>query len=470
MRCRRSTRADLVDHDTAAAVGLDGLARVGKPVAVSDVALDHRAAGAEARDAALVVGPVHTVVVGACAAVVHQAAPALGDGGLVVEGGANIAAAEVERRGTGGEGGEGKREADGGTHRAIVRPRIRDRNGAGGPMRVPVRQWVLAPPFPRVPLLGARLSARRYSPRRGGARTRRSVASSAVGAWSPRPTIEAKAFELPIPLDPGMPFALFSVDGVARSSGRRVQPDRKATNLMKTLSLRFNLSLLVALSGCGDVSSPEYAGDPVATYRGSVTAAPGLFIPANLRTTISWVVPDGSRAPAVPPLGEVVLGQGPGVAGTFTLEVFEPPPPVALEINEANRRAGVAIGRVLAYADNNGDEQLNCPTKPFDCEDTVIGAAPNAVVLYAPTAWPADAAPVLRFGRDSPRGSGVRPAQGWQLAHVETSTNTCADPLLCEERPYVREWRSTDSIELRLAGDIRQLTRAQLRNLIPEVD
>jgi hypothetical protein len=223
--------------------------------------------------------------------------------------------------------------------------------------------------------------------------------------------------------------------------------------------------LWLGVVACGDpVTGPEYQGDALATYSGSVTASPGLSIPASLRTTVSWIVSESANLPPAPELGQIELGAG-GSAGSFSIGILEEPPATALQPNEANRRGGVAIGYIFAYEDRNENGKLDCPYKPFDCEDVTVGGTPNTIVLYSPNAG------TEALFRRSDAAPGVVPRQGWQVAYVTSEMPTCpGDDPICDARPTVRAWQDGDSIELRVVGDRRRLTRREGRQVFPDLD
>ncbi len=127
----------------------------------------------------------------------------------------------------------------------------------------------------------------------------------------------------------------------------------------------------LALIGCGDAIVDEaYRGVPLASYVGAVQEEqPGLIRRGDLRLAVFWS-PGGEATEDLESLVEQPsTGQQTGTPSDFELHLYDAPP--------ASR--GYALGRVLVYADLDGDERRGAD-EPF------LGADRARALLYAPTA------------------------------------------------------------------------------------
>jgi hypothetical protein len=229
--------------------------------------------------------------------------------------------------------------------------------------------------------------------------------------------------------------------------------------------------LIASLVGCGsatDVNAPvsaepggvdgqlalELVGDG-ARVRGRTVLQTTQPFSAPVSVALRWVIEE-SLYPSPRTTGTVSLDDGDG-AGEFTLTANEPPPADALVANEATGREGVAVAYLMAYVDTD-DDGLLCAYREDCSGDRVVGAAPNALVVYADEAWPLDGEPLFAFNG----AAGVRPPAGWSLVHLE--------PQGCEARPTARAWANDDAIELVVIGDFAELERCQVRAVFTDVD
>jgi hypothetical protein len=235
--------------------------------------------------------------------------------------------------------------------------------------------------------------------------------------------------------------------------------------------MRFSALLLAAsVVSCGsasDLDNPassapervdgqlalELVGDG-AQVRGQTVLQTAEPFNAPLSVALRWVIEE-SLYPSPRTTGTVSFASGD--SGEFRLVVTEPPPADALVANEATEREGVAVAYLMAYVDTDGDGLL-C-TYRDDCNgDVVVGAAPNALVVYAREAWPLEGEPLFGFNG----AAGVRPPAGWSLVHLE--------PQGCEVRPTARAWSNEDSIDLVVIGDFSELARCEVRAVFSDVD
>jgi hypothetical protein len=235
--------------------------------------------------------------------------------------------------------------------------------------------------------------------------------------------------------------------------------------------MRYFGHLLVAfVIGCGSVAednetpSPEPVGadgqlalelvGDGARVRGRTALQTAEPFDAPVSVALRWVLEE-TLYPA--PRATSTVSVSDGGDGEFTLLANDPPPADALVANEATGRDGVAAAYLMAYVDTDGDGLL-C-TGREDCGgDVVVGAAPNALVVYAEQAWPLDGEPLFGFSG----AAGVRPAAGWSLVHL--------DPQGCETRPTARAWSNEDVIELVVIGDFSELERCEVRAVFTDVD
>jgi hypothetical protein len=129
----------------------------------------------------------------------------------------------------------------------------------------------------------------------------------------------------------------------------------------------------------------------------------------------------------------------------------------ALVANEATNRAGVAVAYLNAYVDADANGILGC-ADATGCADFLVGASPNAMVVYAEEAWPMAGDPLFGFNG----AAGVRPPRGWSLVHF-----THNGPRV---RPSARAWTSDDTVSLLIIGDFRAEGSDDVRRVQLDVD
>jgi len=197
----------------------------------------------------------------------------------------------------------------------------------------------------------------------------------------------------------------------------------------------------------------ELVGDG-ARVRGRTMLQTEEPITLPVSVALRWVLEE-SLYPAHRTTSTVSLASGGD--GEFTLAANEPPPADALRANEATEREGVAVAYLMAYVDTDGDGLL-CTYREDCTGDVVVGASPNAMLVYANEAWPLEGAPLFGFNG----AVGVRPPAGWSLVHLERQG--------CETRPIARAWSNADSIDMVVIGDFADLERCEVRSVFTDVD
>jgi hypothetical protein len=196
----------------------------------------------------------------------------------------------------------------------------------------------------------------------------------------------------------------------------------------------------------------RWVGDGVEVRGTTVIAESGQGL-QQFGVSLRWVIEDGPFPPNR--TTGIATAEADG-DGEFILNASERPPAEALVGNEATR-PGVAVAYLMAYVDGDGNGTLDC-RNPGDCADVQVGASPNAMLVFAEQAWPAEGEPLFGFNG----ASGVRPAAGWSLVHL-----TFNGPVA---RPTARAWDDTDTVELVIIGDFRDRSRNERRSVQPDVD
>lgn len=160
----------------------------------------------------------------------------------------------------------------------------------------------------------------------------------------------------------------------------------------------------LALLACGDgLVERGYKGEPLHQFSGQLTSVGGQLTPGLvLRAAIFWS-PDGSTDLSDDLVEQDALSVEVAFPGTFTINVFQPPPAAARRTS-----ADYRVGLVLVYEDVNGDGIA----QPSERR----GGASHTVLLYAERSISA---------RRSPTGRALAP--GYHAERV---------PMPCEEEEH----------------------------------
>ncbi len=200
--------------------------------------------------------------------------------------------------------------------------------------------------------------------------------------------------------------------------------------------------------------------------RGNVQIDAGDYDLSEFRVALTWVV-EGRSTNENSAIVDIVDD---GIRG-FVLRSDVVPPSVAFEENEASDARGFAVAYLKAFIDDNGNGQLDC--RGSDCPDTLIGASPNTVVIYAERPWPTDGPKLFAFHDDA----GVAPQRGWSLARmspgvgrVPGAAGDVRSAASCEARPFARAWGPEDVISVVVIGDFSTKERCEVRSIWPDVD
>ncbi|MDY7231879.1 hypothetical protein [Hyalangium rubrum] len=161
------------------------------------------------------------------------------------------------------------------------------------------------------------------------------------------------------------------------------------------------LTLLLTLTGCGDVVSPEHPGEPLVTITGQMMPTPDAQLTGEIRLALVWypqwlAADDREGPPGVlqEVITEDVVYQG-SFPANYRFHIYRPPPEEALaELGEGLQGKG-AFGILLAYKDGNGNGKLDPIAMHGAPVDRVIGSSllggerSTFAVVYVSTEQPA---------------------------------------------------------------------------------
>lgn len=157
---------------------------------------------------------------------------------------------------------------------------------------------------------------------------------------------------------------------------------------MATVNPRLALALLAAAGGCGDaLIDREYRGIPIWQIVGSVSTTDSGPSGAPPHRLAMFYSPDAltqsasSEEAVRAALSQLVEDTGttitlqPGVG--YVLNLYEPPAPALRARSESGGDAGFAVGRIMAYTDENRDGRRQA-------EEPFIGVEPTSAYLHVP--------------------------------------------------------------------------------------
>lgn len=172
------------------------------------------------------------------------------------------------------------------------------------------------------------------------------------------------------------------------------------------------ITTALALVGCGgNLAGPDYQAPPLATLKGQITNAQGLSTTQPVRAALVW------RTAAAQANGGFLLAQDVAVSASFpssfSLALSALPPAAALEPRGAS---SVAQGVLLVYADSNGNQTLDLPTRTDQAwPDLILGAEESLTITYVEgpsvPADPVTSSPALPQGFSQSRARSDREAQ-----------------------------------------------------------
>lgn len=200
-----------------------------------------------------------------------------------------------------------------------------------------------------------------------------------------------------------------------------------------------------------DGSSAQTVSLDGLVVHGVATLANSALEGLDVHVGLDWVIEE-----ELYPLNRTTGRAALDAEGAFALSTGERPLAEALVANEATNRTGVGVAYITAFVDGDGNGTLGCSES--ECEDYRVGSSPNAMVVYAEEAWPADGAALFAFGD----AAGIRPGRGWSLVGFNHEG--------AEERPTAHEWSSADAVELIIIGNFGELGRSTVRSVQLDVD
>lgn len=149
-------------------------------------------------------------------------------------------------------------------------------------------------------------------------------------------------------------------------------PARLRARSPQALASAVALASLAALCACGDgARGPGYLGEPLVTRRCAVHFDDPQLADTPLRVGVAWIADDGGARHADDTPLEASLG------GTVDVHVVSPPTS-DLVLAWPDTTGGLAVGQIVVWRDDDGDER-------FDPEvDPVVGTDADEVIVWAP--------------------------------------------------------------------------------------
>lgn len=144
--------------------------------------------------------------------------------------------------------------------------------------------------------------------------------------------------------------------------------------------MRYQLVLLwcLGLTACGEVVTPEYRGEPLATVQGVVENRDGLELPSEVSAYVVWLNAIGSGDARELSASATVEATLPA---NFSLSLFHEPPAVAFGAAPESREATVAVGSVVVAT----TQQLTALAEGRPVRG-VYGATADTQLVYVPSA------------------------------------------------------------------------------------
>jgi hypothetical protein len=209
--------------------------------------------------------------------------------------------------------------------------------------------------------------------------------------------------------------------------------------------MRKILWLAVALAACGDpLVTGEYRGEPLVELQGNLLIRSVARTPETLNVALFWMNRDFYKEPwqlAEQP----VVSRGLALS-RYQLQLYQPPPAVALQEMPNGQRAGVAL--LMLYNDSDRDNLWS------EERELLVGGSSQYVLLYAPEALEADAVGValpagyhlMRLGDPAERCQSGAPMAAMTVAEGSPEVNLVAFGQLSELLPdldcdgYIGDW------------------------------
>ncbi len=155
----------------------------------------------------------------------------------------------------------------------------------------------------------------------------------------------------------------------------------------------------LALAGCEALADVDSQGPAVATMQGTLSLAPGMHPPGELRLSILWRGLDAASADGdavcgpkelvryhdETPVLEQSLELDTDFPAAFSVKLTEPPPSGVLQpFPHTDEAAQAAMGEVVVYRDVNGNGRLDLRGLDQPSVDIVIGSGHGTTVLGGP--------------------------------------------------------------------------------------
>lgn len=187
------------------------------------------------------------------------------------------------------------------------------------------------------------------------------------------------------------------------------------------------LALGLLAAACGEVITPDYRGQPIATVGGQLMAAETTALPETVRLAVAWYPSWLQEGVASAP--KAIVTQEVAYRGTFpqrfTFDFFAPPPDAALvdAPPEEGIAAKAAYGLLLAYEDLNGNGKLDTLSANGTGGDRILGSAFDWN-LDTPATGPTGYA--LFYAETGPENDAVLAAQGLRRGYNLIGTQSAA--------------------------------------------
>lgn len=141
-----------------------------------------------------------------------------------------------------------------------------------------------------------------------------------------------------------------------------------------TTGSRLLMIAAALLAACGTAVTPEHEGVPLATVSGQITSDGTVDVGDGLRLALVWTPTMGDgRVKGL--VTQDVTYQG-SFPQQYKFDIYSPPPPEALsDWSEQKGPESVAIGKLVAYRDLNGNGQLDTIKADGIVHDKVVGTS-----------------------------------------------------------------------------------------------
>ena len=159
----------------------------------------------------------------------------------------------------------------------------------------------------------------------------------------------------------------------------------------KTLAACCLSWLTQGLLGCSAQVTPAYFGEPLATVHGVIVNGQSA-IPQDAELALVWLMAPGEPSPVLHPVGTTVPVTT-EFPSSFTLHVYEPPPPQTMENEEDASQEPVRFSVAFVFVLKKGAVDRLDQMLPGD----VLGVSDDSFLAYFESGVPEGSAAARRF-------------------------------------------------------------------------